>query len=146
MGSQMCPFCISSHLPNSSTRCLDFKNKGTEMPRIYLGLVASKEGYSNHLILWLPPWRNQKRPRKLGSVNPGEPRPLGASENDVGMASLVLGFGSGRESTWPSTFLGEALEDCFWINWSHWEKILFITFCLIQCSAQNLVSSQSQGQ
>lgn len=75
MDSQMCLVLSVSHLilrtvlrdvlisKIKEPRCPEFTLKS------HLGLVASKEGYSNHLILRLPPRRNQKRPRKLGSVN-----------------------------------------------------------------------------
>lgn len=66
--------------------------------------------------------------------------------NDVGMSSLVYGFGLEQESPWPSTDLGEALEDCSWGQLISLEKILFITCWLIQRLAQNLLSSRSQGQ
>lgn len=75
MGSQMCRVLSVSHLilqtvlrdvPISKIkepRCPEFTLKS------HIGLGASKEGYSNHLILRLPPQRNQKGPSKLGSVN-----------------------------------------------------------------------------
>lgn len=147
----MCPFRISSHLPNSSTRCLDFKNKGTEVPRIYFKKSHKTGGFQRGLFK--PPYpavastKEPEEAQEVGLSEPGEPLPLGASENEwCGHGLFGSGFGPGRESTWPSTDLGEGLEDCSWINWSHWEKILFITCWLIQCLAQNLLSSRSQGQ
>lgn len=90
------------------------------MPRIYFKKPHRTGGFQGGLFY--PPYpaaASMKEPeeaQEAGLSEPGEPLPRGASENDMGMASLVLGFGPGRESKWPSTVLGEALEDCFWIN------------------------------
>lgn len=149
----LCPFCIFPHSVFSrSSKMSHFQKWRNQGSQTWL-LTCSKSqrpsgfegGYCSHRILWPPPRRAQSGPVRRASL-------CLFVRGGAAVAPPVLGFCCSTKSMRSSTVLTEALEECFWINWSHGGKISFISCWLtwvlpfLQCSAQTPPPSWSHLQ